>query len=83
MTFIIEPDGTATSCTKSGTGSPLANEKMPCGYGQVFEPYLDASGKPVRRKVTMHVELTVVDPDAPPPVAAPAPAPPKPKRRKP
>lgn len=83
ISFIIEPDGTATGCTHSGPG-PLTKVASPCSNGQVFEPPRDAAGNPVRRKVTAKVSFEVTDPDAPPAVVtAPAAKPPvQPKRRK-
>lgn len=83
MSFTVEPDGSASDCTKTGGGSPIAGETGPCGFGQVFEPYRDATGNAIRRRVTLMISLTVTNPDAPPVIAAPPPPPPPPKRRKP
>lgn len=79
MSFIVEPDGTTSNCTSTDTGG-AESDKGPCGKGQVFEPYRDATGQAVRRRVAMKMDLTVTDPDAPPP---PPPAPPPvPSRKK-
>ena len=83
MTFIVEPDGSATECARNGSGSGFGRDQGPCGYGQVFEPYKDLAGNPVRRKVSLTLSVVVTDPAAPPPVAAPAVPAPRPKRRKP
>lgn len=84
--FIVEPDGTATNCQSlaNGVSDAESDRSMPCNGTVMVIPYTDADGKPVRRKVTLKVSLTVTDPDAVlPPLAAPPPPPPKPKRRKP
>ena len=85
--FIVETDGTATQCQSLANGvSDLELDKgMPCNRTAMVVPFTDADGKPVRRKVTLTVSLTVTDPAAPPPPVAVTPPPPapKPKRRKP
>ena len=73
ISFVIELDGSATECAGSDLG------QTPCGRGQVFEPYKDAAGNPVRRRVTMLLSVTVADPNPPPVVPPPV----QPKRRKP
>jgi protein TonB len=83
MSFVVEPDGSATNCSSSDP-SVDASEKGPCGKGQVFEPYRDASGQAVRRRVDMKMELTVTDPDTPQPLPrAPAPTPTSTRKKRP
>lgn len=72
ISFIVEPDGSATECTATGDTTKLTREKGPCGYGKVFEPYKDAAGNPVRRKVVLTISTVVTDPAAPPSVIAPS-----------
>ncbi len=78
-TFIVEPDGTVTNCTATKNGVDVLGSKPdnPCLRQAKFAPFVDAAGKPVRRKVTLNLTLSVEDPDAK--VAPPAPR--KKKRR--
>lgn len=65
MSFVVEPDGSVSNCQSTldrGSGF-FEGADGPCGKGQIFKPYTDAQGNPVRRKVTINVEISVTDPD--------------------
>ena len=74
QTFIVESDGTQTNCKMvvNGADVPAYSSGNPCTNGDVFAPYTDEEGKPVRRKVTITASVSVTDPDAVPPPTAPA-----------
>lgn len=63
MTFIVETDGSATSCieTLNGKQVELAPDKSPCSMSEGFKPFLDAKGQPVRKRVTISFDVRVSD----------------------
>lgn len=79
QTFIVELDGTQTNCKMVVNGAEVSaySGDNPCAHGDVFAPYTDETGKPVRRKVTITASVIVTDPDAAQPLP---PASPKPKK---
>lgn len=63
MTYVVEPDGTASECKELENGKPFPvdQSRSPCAvYGKV-RPYLDAQGSPVRKRVTIRYTVTVED----------------------
>lgn len=70
MTIVIGADGVASDCKFSSTGN-VANlfpDKNPCDIfgGKVrYVPFVDASGQPVARRVTMRNALTIDDAETP------------------
>lgn len=67
LSFVVEADGSATGCTGTGRSAEFSLTG-PCGKGVVFAPFLDAAGKPVRRKVTLMSSLSITDPGPAPAV---------------
>ena len=67
-TFFVETDGTATNCKSTSNGADVSASRRnsPCIGGERFAPFLDASGNPVRRKVTATMTVTVTDPNPKP-----------------
>ena len=63
MSFIVEPDGSRSDCrvdyAQNEFGPGGISGSMPCGAGRFDEPFRDADGKPVRRKVTRTVVTTI------------------------
>lgn len=63
MTYVVEPDGTASECQELENGKPFPVEqsRSPCAvYGKV-RPYLDAQGNPIRKRITIRYSVTVED----------------------
>ena len=83
--YIVGTDGRVTDCQLSEGGIDVlaSPDGDPCTYGAEYAPYRDASGKPVRKKVTTTITVTVTDPA--PSAVKPSEVPPVPpkKRRKP
>jgi TonB family protein len=67
FSFFIEPDGTTSDCvvTVDDVAETLAVPEGPCVAKQPYKPYLDASGKPVRKRASVTVKSTVEDPPKP------------------
>lgn len=77
MSFIVEQDGTRSQCrveyAQKPTGLGGIRGDVPCGPGRFAEPYRDADGKAVRRRITRTVVTTIeevklqkTDEDTPP-----------------
>lgn len=64
MTFIVEPDGSATNCVEKRDGVIVddPSTKSPCLADAKMAPFKDASGRPVRKQVTVQFSVTVSDP---------------------
>ncbi len=62
--FVIELDGSVSDCTAEGTGLRSSDQNSRCDHwtSRVFTPYKDANGNPVRKRVIMKNEVTLVDP---------------------
>ncbi len=76
ISFIVETDGSTSSCIGTGRYADMGGSGGLCAKNARSQPYRDPAGNPVRRRVTMSASLVVEDPDTPPPVAAPPPKPP-------
>lgn len=65
LSFIVEPDGTRSQCrveyAQKPTGLGGIRGDVPCGPGRFAEPYRDAEGKAVRRRITRTVVTTIED----------------------
>lgn len=62
VSFMVAVDGSITNC--SGSSSATVNRVAPdtfCKMNVKFEPYTDASGKPVARRVTIKTNVNVED----------------------
>jgi periplasmic protein TonB len=65
--FFIEPDGSTSDCVliTNDTAETLEQPEGPCVTTKPFKPFLDAKGMPVRKRVSVTVKTTVVDPPKP------------------
>ena len=67
VTFIVETDGAVTHCSMLINGVDYtASRNGLCANRKEYAPFHDASGKAVRRKVTMTSTVKITDPDAKP-----------------
>lgn len=68
VSFWVETDGSITQCrvTMNGVDTTASDKRNPCAAGGKVAPIIDASGKPVRRYVTLSNSLTIADPAAKP-----------------
>lgn len=64
LTFTVEADGMATNCGGTSDGKPLdvSQQATICENGIKIKPFVDSSGKPVRKRVTLTQSVTVTDP---------------------
>lgn len=76
QSFIVETDGRITNCAISFNGQavPLGQSENPCAENGPAKPFLDASGKPERRRVTIGIEVKVDEAEAVPAPAGYSPA---------
>lgn len=61
--FFIEPDGTTSDCVleTETTVETLDQPEGPCAPGRPYKPFLDANGKPVRKRVSVTVRSAIED----------------------
>ncbi len=61
--FFIEPDGSTSDCVliTNNTAETLERPEGPCAATKPYKPYLDAKGKPVRKRASLTVTSTVDD----------------------
>lgn len=59
--FFIEADGTTSDCvvTVGDITETLDRPEGPCAPGKAYKPFLDASGKPVRKRVSVAVRSAI------------------------
>lgn len=64
MSFVVETDGVATNCQLlvNGTEQSGSAASDPCDGKPRFTPLLDATGNPVRKKVTVTMKIETSDP---------------------
>lgn len=63
VSFIVEADGTATNCAETRDGVPVEDSDLHslCSNGTIMQPYTDAAGKPVRKRVVVTQAITLSD----------------------
>lgn len=63
MAYFIETDGRASGCEEWVDGKPVDPQlpRTPCNANVKFKPFLDVSGQPVRKRVTMTIDVAVSD----------------------
>jgi TonB family protein len=66
FTMLVSPDGSVVECkvirAEGKAALAVANKKGPCDTDKEFEPYLDAAGKPVAKRLTFSSEMKVEAP---------------------
>lgn len=63
LSFIVELDGSATNCKVESPVGGLTGVSMsdpPCDRGPIVQPFVDAKGQPVRKRVT-YTQTSAVD----------------------
>lgn len=65
--FFIEADGTTSDCVRvtNETTEILEKPEGPCKARTPYKPYVDAKGKPVRKRVSLTVKVALEDPPKP------------------
>ena len=65
QTFVVETDGSVSNCQLSLNGTKQSDTRGmdACAPGSHYKPFVDSAGKPVRRKVTIQMTVTLGDPD--------------------
>lgn len=65
--FFVEPDGTTSDCVliTNDTAEVLEQPEGPCLAKTPYKPFIDAKGKPVRKRVSVTVKIAVEDPPQP------------------
>jgi protein TonB len=65
--FFIEPDGTTSDCVRitNDVAEILEKPEGPCLTQAPYKPFVDANGKPVRKRVSISVKIVVEDPPKP------------------
>ena len=74
LTYFVEADGSIKNCVELDNGKPVSgNQRYSlCTFDATTKPYLDQSGKPVRKFVTQRLVVTVENAVLPPrPMCAP------------
>lgn len=74
--FLVGTDGIVRDCRSKVVGKPLGMEfsdlNEPCAGFRRYQPFRDAEGKPVERRVRLEMKMTVGDQEASPDQLAPA-----------
>lgn len=67
LTYFVEIDGTIRNCVEFENGRPveISQSWSPCKFLGTTKPYVDESGKPVRKFVTQRFTVTVADAPTP------------------
>lgn len=63
MVHFVETDGSASGCEEWVDGKPAdpQSSRSPCKANAKFKPFLDVNGQPVRKRVTITIDVAVSD----------------------